>query len=134
MMADNNLCVFLIQSEEAKTKRIWCSGVTSSNHGMGVLKLSTSGELSIVNQANGNKIFTPNQAGSGSGFFLKLIDNGNLAVFNQANENQWDTATNQLDSFFNLESTLISNKVLFPARLPFGLLLRSHNRHFLAQI
>lgn len=106
--------------------------MTPSTNGKGVLKLSTSGELSIVNQASGDKLYAPNQPGVGSGFFLKMLDNGNLAVFNDANSKQWDTATSQLNSFFGLESTLISNKVLFPASLPFGLLLRSHNKKYLA--
>lgn len=60
MKADGNLCIYLIQSKEAETKKVWCSGTGEAEQGKAVLKLAPTGEVAVINSANQAKLFAPN--------------------------------------------------------------------------
>lgn len=114
MKNDNKLCVYLIKSKEAQTKKIQCSASENSDAGKGILKLAESGELTIVNSASNAKILTVAAAASGEGIFLIMQNDGNLVTYDKENKALWGMGTQQNDNYFKLDTALIANKVQAP--------------------
>lgn len=131
MKSDNKLCIYLIQSKDGETQKIWCSPSEASEAGKGVLKLTEAGELSIQDSATQAVIYSACGAGAGEGFFLMMQNDGNLVVYNSENVATWSSDTYQNNNYFKLDSTLINHKASLKHINNFGMVLRSPNKKFL---